>query len=79
MILGEIQKENEQEDKERAEKKNEDNGGQREWGAKEQLQIKQGYYPEGSIMMCFCVLFCKLVCLTHIHSNEHTPQRQQCL
>lgn len=46
----------------------------RERRAKEQLQIKKGYYPEGSIMMCFCVLFCQAGVLdTHTHTKAHTP------
>lgn len=45
--------------------------GDRESG--EQLQIKKGYYPEGSIMMCFCVLFCQAgVFDTHTLTRAHT-------
>lgn len=46
---------------------------ERERRAKEQLQIKKGYYPEGSIMMCFRVLFCQAGEFdTHMHSRKHT-------
>lgn len=41
--------------------------------AKEQLQIKKGYYPEGSIMMCFCVLFCQVcMCIRHTYTHKST-------
>lgn len=47
MTVGEILKENEQ-------KKEKVMGGGRQ---REQVQIKKGYYAEGSFIMCFYVLF----------------------
>lgn len=56
----------------RKREKKQDDEGQEERRAKEQLQIKKGYYPEGSIMMCFCVLFCQAgVFDTHTHTLTH--------
>lgn len=67
--MGKIQKENDEGKKKREMEKNEE----RERRAKEQLQIKKGYYPEGSIMMCFCVLFCQAGVLdTYTHKSTHT-------
>lgn len=71
--MGKIQKENDEGKKKREMEENEKNE-ERERRAKEQLQIKKGYYPEGSIMMCFCVLFCQAGVLdTHTHTKAHTP------
>lgn len=64
--MGKIQKENDEGKKKREMEKNEE----RERRAKEQLQIKKGYYPEGSIMMCFCVLF--VIRHTYTHKSTHT-------
>lgn len=48
-------------------------------GAKEQLEIKQGYYPEGSFMMCFCVLFCQAAVFnTFAYSGTHLRDDSAC-
>jgi len=47
--------------------------------AKEQLKIQKDSYPEGSIMLFLCVLFCEADVLRHTHTHTHTPQRKQCV